>query len=62
MVVWEDIQVLLVEPKLTSVAGNEIMVPDYGGVGSLSYIFMFLFVWSIDSLQQHLQIFAEMQV
>lgn len=49
-----DIQVLLIQPKLTPMAGNEIMVPDYGGVGSLSYMFMFLFVWPIDSLQQHL--------
>lgn len=27
-----EIQVLLIEPKVTSVAGDEMMVPDYGGV------------------------------
>lgn len=49
-----EIHILLIHMKVTFLAGDEIIVPDYGRVWSLSYMFMFLHVRPIDSLQQHL--------
>lgn len=48
-----EIQVLLLQPMVTSVAGGETVVPDCGRVRRLSSMFLFLHVWNTDSLQQY---------
>lgn len=53
---------LPIELKATFVGVDEIMVPDWDGVWSLSYMFVFLPVWPEDSSTATLSIFAEMQV
>lgn len=56
------IQVLLIQPKVTSMAGNQIMVPNYGGLEFILYVHVSSCVACRLSVTASLRIFAEVQV